>query len=91
MHNICMALHRSVQRDFLKSQSVVKKRRKKKMIKMSIRISLVILLFVSFGFLQCSESSGMVVFFYDLTSCCMQQAIAVKSRDICETILREQY
>ncbi len=47
-----MALHRSVQRDFLKSQSVVKKRRKKKMIKMSIRISLVILLFVSFGFLS---------------------------------------
>lgn len=47
-----MALHRSVQRDFLKSQAVVKKRRKKKMIKMSIRISLVVLLFVAFGLLS---------------------------------------
>jgi cell division septal protein FtsQ len=47
-----MALHKSTQRDFLRSQSVVRKRRKKKMIRLGFRLGLIVTLFVSFGLLS---------------------------------------
>jgi len=47
-----MALHKSTQRDFLRSQSVVKKRRKKRMIRLSVRVGLLVALIVSTGLLS---------------------------------------
>ncbi|MBU3668906.1 MAG: FtsQ-type POTRA domain-containing protein [Candidatus Taylorbacteria bacterium] len=47
-----MALHKSSQRDFLRSQSVVKKRRKKRMIRLGVRLGLLLLLIISVDLLS---------------------------------------